>query len=342
MGRPSLPGPRTRGALSTISLCATGRLEEKTTMNPLDLIKGRLAIRVSLTVGAVMIALIVMMGWLLARQQSEEHVDSMQEFLLTKAKSAAISGAKAYSTVLEEAVDNGVLLVTEATDTGYKVIEGYEWGKAPKFHTQYDSVTDKAVLLFQDKYLEDKDFLYAFGMDKNGYVPTHNSLFQKAVTGDPDTDFLGNRSKRILDDEVSKLASKNEKTEGEQRIYRGVDGKTIWDVSAPINVKGIPWGVFRIGVTLERVGARQAAMASRLTVWFAFFIVLVLAVLLVVLSRSMKPVQQLTKAADAISAGEDLEVSLKVDRADEIGKLARSLDRLRLSMKAAIERLGGV
>jgi HAMP domain-containing protein len=54
----------------------------------------------------------------------------------------------------------------------------------------------------------------------------------------------------------------------------------------------------------------------------------------------MRPVTALTEAARRISVGEDLDTPIKSDEVDEIGKLTKTIDRLRLSMKAAMARLG--
>jgi nitrogen fixation/metabolism regulation signal transduction histidine kinase len=50
------------------------------------------------------------------------------------------------------------------------------------------------------------------------------------------------------------------------------------------------------------------------------------------------PVGKLVEAADQISVG-DLDAVMEVHSQDEIGELAESLERMRVSMKAAIERL---
>ena len=52
----------------------------------------------------------------------------------------------------------------------------------------------------------------------------------------------------------------------------------------------------------------------------------------------VRPVLHLSGAAESISRG-DLDVEIAVDSRDEIGALAKSVDRMRASLKAAIERL---
>lgn len=54
--------------------------------------------------------------------------------------------------------------------------------------------------------------------------------------------------------------------------------------------------------------------------------------------RVIQPIDRLVKAADAISMG-DLTRPVTVERNDEIGDLAHALERMRLSLEAAMERL---
>jgi len=52
----------------------------------------------------------------------------------------------------------------------------------------------------------------------------------------------------------------------------------------------------------------------------------------------VQPIERLVLAADAISMG-DLDQPVTVERNDEIGDLAQALERMRLSLEAAMERL---
>jgi HAMP domain-containing protein len=65
----------------------------------------------------------------------------------------------------------------------------------------------------------------------------------------------------------------------------------------------------------------------------------VAAILAVVIASSVvKPIIELAAAADAMSRGQ-LDLPIAVRSEDEIGELARSLERMRASLKAAITRL---
>lgn len=298
----------------------------------LNAIRRSLAIKVSLILAVVMLILVAIMAFYVTNQQ----VAAYEEMALAKARLSSQLGAQMYSTVLEEAIDNGALTTPEAFDQNYVAIAGYDWGKNPKYHTAYDSITDKAVLPVQDRFLDDEDFVYAVGCDSNGYIPTHNGLFQKPLLGN---DANANRTKRIFNDPVGIAAAKNTEI-GHREVYKRDTGEIMWDVSTPIIVKGKHWGGFRIGVSIAKIEAKKAALLTSLLVLFGIFAAVVIAMIFIMIKRSMKPVEMLTTKADAISTGEALEDPIKPNTIDEIGRLTKSLDRLRNSMKAAMERLG--
>ncbi len=302
-------------------------------------VKKSFALKVSLSVGTVMLVLLCGVGYYLVSQQNSEHRDTMDDFLYKKAKMASVLGAQMYGTILEEAIDNGALTTRETFDRDYEIIPGHEWGEKPKYHTAYDSVTDKAVLLFQDRFLEDPDFVFAVGVDVNGYLPTHNTRFQKKITGDKTKDLAGNRTKRVFDDPVGIEAAKNTEP-GHRKVYKRDTGELLWDVSTPVYVKGQHWGGFRVGVNMIAVEAASAVMVRKLSILFGTFALVVLVILFLYVNFQMKPVVQLSAIADAISSGEHLDRAVPVRSQDEIGILSKSLDRLRLTVKAALERLG--
>jgi HAMP domain-containing protein len=85
----------------------------------------------------------------------------------------------------------------------------------------------------------------------------------------------------------------------------------------------------------------QRAQSSLLLLMIGFTVIAALigAGLAVGITRSVTvPVGQLVKAADQISIG-DLDMAMEVHSRDEIGELADSMERMRISLKAAIERL---
>jgi len=298
-------------------------------------IKKKLSLKISISLVSIMLLLIVPVGALIINSQ----ISALEELTLEKAKLAANNGAEIYGMVLENAVESGLLDIDEVFDADYEKIEGYNWGDNPKFHTKYDFYTDKSTILFLDSLLTNPDFLYAVGQDLNGYVPTHNSRYQKPVTGDPGKDLKGNRTKRMFKDPVALRASQNE-IAGLKQIYKRDTGATMWDVSSPVYVKGKHWGCFRIGVSIERIEKKKLEMLLLLLGLFGVFAVLVALIIFSMIKKAIRPIETLTVAAKNISLGKELGKRIRPETVDEIGALTKALDRLRISMKAAMERLG--
>ncbi len=95
------------------------------------------------------------------------------------------------------------------------------------------------------------------------------------------------------------------------------------------------------GRMVEAVSETQRAQSSLLLIMIGFTVIAALlgAGLAVGITRSVTvPVGQLVKAADRISMGE-LDVAMKVHSRDEIGELADSMERMRVSLKTAMNRL---
>ena len=297
-------------------------------------VRRSLSAKTALTLAIVLLALTAVAATVITVQQTRQ----MQELTLEKARVAAAIGARQYGDVFDGSIDAGVLTVNDVFDRNYVEIKGYAWGGKPKFHTKYDLVTDRAILVFQDKFLEYEDFVFAVGVDENGYLPTHNTYFQKPLTGVPEQDLAGNRTKRLFNDPVGLAAARNVEASFLQ-VYKRDTGETMWDVSSPIYVKGKHWGGFRVGVSMDRIEARKWTLILSLIATFGLFVLVTIVTMFVVVQRAMKPVVALTRAAEQISLGEGLETPIKSDAVDEIGQLTKTIDRLRVSMRAAMSRL---
>ena len=299
-------------------------------------VRSRLSVKISLTLTVLLLVLTTGAAAIITLKQTQQ----MEELTLEKARMAATLGARQYGDTFDNAVDSGLLTVNDVFDRSYVEIKGWAWGEKPKFHTRFDALTDRAVLVFQDKYLENEDFIFAVGVDVNGYLPTHNSKFQKPLTGIPEKDLAGNRTKRIFNDPVGLAAAKNTEPSLLQ-VYSRDTGEVMWDVSSPVLVKGKHWGGFRVGVSMERMGAQKKALIITLAAIFAAFAVITILTMYLVVERAMRPVVELTAAAESISMGDGLDTAIKPRSTDEIGQLTKAVERLRVSMKAAMSRLGG-
>jgi HAMP domain-containing protein len=298
-------------------------------------VKKSLSLKVSLTLAVVTLVLTSTVAFLITARQTR----AMEELTLNKGKLAAALGAQTYSAMLEDAIDNGYLTVDEVFDRTYEPIKGYDFGGPAKFHTKYDFYTDRVVLKFQDRFLESQDFVYAVGSDANGYVPTHNSVFQKPLTGDGPEDRAANLTKRIFNAPVELAAAGNREPSLTQ-VYQAEDGPMMWDVSSPIVVKGKHWGGFRVGVSMLEIANHKAQLINALVATFTALGLLTVGIIFLMIKRAMKPLEALASTAARISVGDGLEVPIQPTTPDEVGRMAKSLDRLRASLKAAMARLG--
>ncbi len=290
----------------------------------------RIGVKVALIVNLCLLVVIGGGGYFIIGQQTK----NLEELMLDRAKMMSMLGAKTLGTVLDESIDNGVLTVGDAMDREYVKIPGIE---PAKYHTKYDAYLDKAILSFIDEYIKDESVKYAVPADINGYVPTHNSIYQKPITGDPQKDLTGNRTKRVFNDPVGIAAAKNN-VPGFRQVYKRDTGETMWDVSSPIFVKGQQWGGFRIGMSIVKITEYQTALIKSLVTVMAVILVLSIILIFVVVNRALKKLGVLTEIASKLADGE-VDQNIMVQSNDEIGRLAGVLERLRISLKSAIERL---
>ena len=297
----------------------------------LKIITGRIGVKVSIIVNIFIFIVIAAGTYVLITKQSK----SLEEELLSRGVIQSIVGAKMVGQLIEEAIDNGVFSVEDAFDTKYEKIGNFD---PPKFHTRYDSYLDKAILGLQDEFLLDKSIVFAVTVDKNGYLPTHNTKYQKPITGDIEKDRVGNRTKRIFNDPVGLKAATNTK-KGFLQIYHRDTGVTMWDVSSPIYVKGKHWGAFRIGLSLQVIQAAQNDLRFTLFGIMTTILILSLTLIFIIVNRSLAPIRALSDIANHLAKGEQLEEQIPVTTHDEIGELQGAIDRLRISMVIAMRRI---
>jgi len=290
----------------------------------------KVGIKVAVMVNLVLLIVIAAGSFYIIQKQSQ----SLEDQLLERGKIESILGAKMVGKVLEEAIDNGVFNVTEAFDTNYQEIPGFN---PAKYHTLYDSYLDKAILSLQDEFLKDESLEYAVTVDRNGYLPTHNTRYQQGISGEEGKDLAGNRTKRIFNDPIGIKSAQNQK-ESFLQAYKRDTGEVMWDISSPIFVKGKHWGGFRIGVSLNKIRVAQGKLqGTLLAIMAGLLLVSVLAVFLVV-DHALKPLGKFTQIAGELADGK-VDQQIVATSHDEIGKLADVLERLRVSLKVAMDRL---
>jgi len=139
---------------------------------------------------------------------------------------------------------SGKLSIPQLFDTFYIPIPNTS---PQKYRTQYDLLSDGVVQPIIDKYqAKDKNVLAVFIVDRNGYVPTHNSSFSKPLTGYPYVDIKINRTKRMFNDRAGLAAARNEKPYLMQPYQSDAGSTTLTDMSVPITIQGRHWGAVRV------------------------------------------------------------------------------------------------
>ena len=151
------------------------------------------------------------------------------------------------SAILAEGLRKGDLTRAELFDTDYIPIPGTD---PQKYHTAYDAFTDLNIQQHLDKFLSlDDQVVFAVLVDKNGYLPTHNTRYSNPLSGDIEKDKTGNRTKRMFNDPVGLKAAQNIEDVLVQTYNRDT-GEKMWDISAPVFVDGEHWGAFRVGYSM--------------------------------------------------------------------------------------------
>ncbi len=300
----------------------------KGTNNMAHFITGKIGVKVSIFVNFFILIVMAVGTYILIDRQSA----SLEAELLSRGQIQSIVGAKMIGKIIEEAIDNGMFSMADAFDTNYVPIGNFT---PPKFHTKYDTYLDKAILSLEDEFLEDKSVVFAIAVDKNGYLPTHNSRFQKPITGDVEKDKVGNRTKRVFNDPVGLKAAQNTE-KGFRQIYHRDTGEVMWDISSPIMVKGKHWGGFRIGIELTTIDTAKKNLTITLLAIMGSILLLSIVLTTVIVSRSLAPIRVLSNRADDLAHGKNLQDEIPTTRHDEIGELQGALNRLRMSMMIAL------
>lgn len=113
-------------------------------------------------------------------------------------------------------------------------------------------------------------------------------------------------------------------------------GKAVYETSVPVLEGQV--GSVHVGFWGDAVG-KEIRRALLPVIGLIAILVLFGALLSVLLARGIiRPILHLTKIADKMTMG-DLETAVDIESRDEIGDLARSLERMRSSLKAAMLRL---
>lgn len=207
--------------------------------------------------------------------------DKTEEQLLQKCKIEALVASKIMSTFMEMLIQTNQLTYEQIMDSNYVEIPGTD---PKKYTTKYDAVFDKTMQRVEDEFLYDEDVVFAILFDRNGYVPTHNSKYSRPLGNDRSLNLNYSRSKRNYANtpeirEVLKYRGSGTVS----YIYTRDTGDVIWNIGAPVWLRGEFWGAFLIGISLHRVDIIKNQMViitvTLMIIILSFTLLIVLAII---------------------------------------------------------------
>ncbi len=153
-------------------------------------------------------------------------------------------GVKTIEQVLSNSVQNGTISEEDLWDRNYVEVPNTN---PQKYKTKFTDFMKQYIQQIEDEILEqNKRFIFVVLVDENGYLPSHNTKYDKPLTGDYKKDLVGNRSMRIFNDPTGLAAAQNTREILLQPYPRDV-GVLMYDISAPVYLNGKHWGGLRIG-----------------------------------------------------------------------------------------------
>ncbi len=148
---------------------------------------------------------------------------------------------------LEAAVDEGRIALDDLFSSDYRQIPA---SNPAQFLAPFTQLTDVLFPEIQEAALMlSPRVVFCAGVDRNGYLPTHNRKFSAPQGPDPVWNAANCRNRRIFDDRVGLKAGRSTAPFLLQVYRRDMGGgefRMMKDLSAPIRVKGRHWGGLRL------------------------------------------------------------------------------------------------
>ncbi len=207
--------------------------------------------------------------------------DKIEDQLLQKCRIEALIGAQTARTMMELMIHARLLTADQILSTRYREIEGTN---PKKYHTEYDVLFDEYMQKFEDEFLKDEDVVFSILIDKNGYVPTHNSKYSLPAERDYQKNLLYSRSKRNFADKPEIREVMRYRGEGTFKYpYHRDTGEVMWNIASPITLQGKFWGIYLIGISLNRIDIIKNQMiiiiVTVMIICLSFTLLVILAVI---------------------------------------------------------------
>ena len=163
----------------------------------------------------------------------------------------AIAAADRISRLLEEAVSERRITLDDLFDNTYVPIPNTN---PPQYTTRFLKLTEELFPAIQEPLLaSDKRMVFCAAVDRNGYLPVHNTIYSKPQRpGDVVWNTANCRNRRIFDDRAGLSAGRVVRRYLIQNYPRDMGDRIVmmWEIGAPIRVYGKQWGGLRTAYTL--------------------------------------------------------------------------------------------
>ncbi len=164
----------------------------------------------------------------------------------------AIDAGTVVNKIFADGLASGAITIDDMFDENYVEIAG---SNPLQVRTQILGWADRALPEFQDALLaKDKRMAFCVAIDRNGYLPVHNSIYSKPQRpGDVAFNTANSRNRRIFNDPAGLAAGRNMRAYLIQSYARDMgNGVTVMmrEIDVPIRIKGRHWGGFRTAYRL--------------------------------------------------------------------------------------------
>jgi methyl-accepting chemotaxis protein len=184
----------------------------------------------------------------LALDKSQRLFTSATKFRTDSATSRVIGALEQVTAEFEQrlaqALQRGEISESDLFDEQYQPVAGTD---PQKYNTRFTDWFKREIQPIEDRYLAlSEQYVFVLLVDRNGYAAAHNSKFDQALTGDPQRDLVGNRSRRLFNDPVG-LASARNTSEVLLQVYARDTGEIMRELSRPVRLGSRHWGAVRLG-----------------------------------------------------------------------------------------------
>jgi len=164
----------------------------------------------------------------------------------------AIDAGAAINKIFADGIARRAIAIEDMFDDNYIEIAGTN---PAQVRTRILDWADRALPEFQDGLLAtDNRMAFCAAIDRNGYLPVHNSIYSKPQRpGDVAFNTANSRNRRIFNDPAGLAAGRNMRAYLIQSYARDMGNNVMVmmrEIDVPIRVQGRHWGGFRTAYKL--------------------------------------------------------------------------------------------